>query len=165
MKIKFFWSWLFFLLNIGFIADAKIIYLHPDYAEFNIYQSIPEEPNSILLFSITPKDITKYKKICAKKNNVTRCEDVEAISMYTGINDFFDSIPKIFLTEDNRYHVSEFDRSGYKIRFCTNSHYINCQSFNLDIPERKNKDVAEFLDKFNQLLTGKSKYQLTPVPK
>ena len=40
-----------------------------------------------------------------------------------------------------------------------------CQSFNLDIPERKNKDVAEFLDKFNQLLTGKSKYQLIPLPK
>ena len=162
MKIKFFWSWLFFLLNIGFIADAKIIYLHPDYAEFNIYQSIPEEPNSILLFRITPKDITKYKKICAKKNNVTRCEDVEAISMYTGINDFFDSIPKIFLAE-KMYDVSEFDRSGYNIYFCANK--IDCNSFNLDIPERKDKDVAEFLDKFNQLLTGKSKYQLTPVPK
>ena len=162
MKTKFFWSWLFFLLNIGFIADAKIIYLHPDYAEFNIYQSIPEEPNSILLFRITPKYITKYKKICAKKNNVTRCEHTKAISSYTGINDFFDSIPKIFLTE-KMYDVSEFDRSGYKISFCANK--IKCRSFNLDIPERKDKDVAEFLDKFNQLLTGKSKYQLTPVPK
>nr|WP_303802403.1 hypothetical protein [Snodgrassella alvi] len=162
MKIKFFWSWLFFLLNIGFIADAKIIYLHPDYAEFNIYQSIPEEPNSILLFRITPKYITKYKKICAKKNNVTRCEDVEAISMYTGINDFFDSIPKIFLAE-KMYDVSEFDRSGYKIYFRANK--IDSNFFNLDIPERKDEDVAEFLDKFNQLLTGKSKYQLTPVPK
>ena len=164
MKIKFFWSWLFFLLNIGFIADAKIIYLHPDYAKFNIYQSIPEEPNSILLFRITPKDITKWKKICVEKNNVTRCEHAKIISSYTGINDFFDSIPKIFLAE-KMYDVSEFDRSGYNIYFCSNSHYINCQSFNLDIPERKDEDVAEFLDKFNQLLTGKSKYQLTPVPK
>ena len=163
MKIKFFWSWLFFLLNIGFIADAKIIYLHPDYAEFNIYQSIPEEPNSILLFRITPNDISKRKKICVEKNNVTRCEHTKAISSYTGINDFFDSIPKIFLTEEKPYYVSEFDRSGYKISFCANK--IDCRSFNLDIPERKDKDVAEFLDKFNQLLTGKSKYQLTPVPK
>ncbi len=27
----------------------------------------------------------------------------------------------------------------------------------------KIKDVAEFLDKFNQLLTGKSKYQFKPL--
>ena len=160
MKIKFFWSWLFFLLNIGFIADAKIIYLHPDYAHFNIYESIPEAPNSILLFSITPKDITKWKKICVEKNNVTRCEHAKIISSYTGINDFFDSIPKIFLTE-KMYDVSEFDRSGYNIYFCANK--IDCHSFNLDIPERKDKDVAEFLDKFNQLLTGKSKYQFKPL--
>lgn len=50
------------------------------------------------------------------------------------------------------------------MHFCANS-LNNCHWFSSNIPDRKDKDVAHFLDKINQLLTvkGKSKYQFKPL--
>lgn len=50
------------------------------------------------------------------------------------------------------------------MHFCANS-LNNCHWFSSNIPDRKDKDVAHFLDQINQLLTvkGKSKYQFKPL--
>jgi len=50
------------------------------------------------------------------------------------------------------------------VHFCANS-LNNCHWFSSNIPDRKDKDVAHFLDQINQLLTGKgkSKYQFQPL--
>ena len=40
------------------------------------------------------------------------------------------------------------------------SFVVNATTFT---PDRKDKDVAEFLDKIDQLLAGKSEYQFEPI--
>jgi len=43
-------------------------------------------------------------------------------------------------------------------------HGINIYNlFSSNTPDRKDKDVAEFLDKLDQLLAGKNEYQFEPI--
>lgn len=162
MKIKLFWGWLFFLLNISVIADAKKVDLNPSYAKIIIYDSTLYAPVGRIRYEITPDYIVKYARLtCIEKNNVTQCKPNGHDSKYSGNNDFFNSIPQRFLTEDNYYHMQEYDGPGYKVLVCANA--INCNLFSSNTPDRKDKDVAHFLDKINQLLTGKSKYQFKPL--
>ena len=54
----------------------------------------------------------------------------------------------------------EYDGPGYKIYIKGNG-VGNLLSSNT--PDRKDKDVAEFLDKIDQLLAGKTEYQFEPI--
>ena len=58
--------------------------------------------------------------------------------------------------------MQEYDGPGYKISICAGLIY-GCRLFSSNTPDRKDKDVAEFLDKIDQLLAGKSEYQFEPI--
>ena len=159
MKTKIFWGWLFVFLS--FIANAKIV--DTDDFEIIIYDSKPEAPVGRMRLEITEEYIVKYATLtCVQNENVRSCTVNEPDSKYTGHHNLFQLIPERFLTEDSYYNMQEYDGSGYKISICANSIY-GCSLFSSNTPDRKDKDVAEFLDKIDQLLAGKSEYQFEPI--
>ena len=159
MKTKIFWAWLFVFFS--FIANAKIVDI--DDVEIIIYDSKPEVPVGRMRLEITEDYIIKYATLtCVQNENVRSCTVNEPDSKYTGHHNLFQLIPERFLTEDSYYNMQEYDGSGYKISICANSFY-GCSLFSSNTPDRKNKDVAEFLDKIDQLLAGKSEYQFEPI--
>ena len=159
MKTKIFWGWLFVFLS--FIANAKIVYT--DDFEIIIYDSKPEAPVGRMRLEITEEYIVKYATLtCVQNENVRSCIVNEPDSKYRGNHNLFQLIPERFLTEDSYYNMQEYDGSGYKISICANSIY-GCSLFSSNTPDRKDKDVAEFLDKIDQLLAGKSEYQFEPI--
>ena len=159
MKTKIFWGWLFVFLS--FIANAKIV--DTDDFEIIIYDSKPEAPVGRMRLEITEDYIVKYATLtCVQNENVRSCIVNEPDSKYTGHHNLFQLIPERFLTEDSYYNMQEYDGSGYKISICANSIY-GCSLFSSNTPDRKDKDVAEFLDKIDQLLAGKSEYQFEPI--
>ncbi|AHN25162.1 hypothetical protein [Gilliamella apicola] len=159
MKTKIFWGWLFVFLS--FIANAKIV--DTDDFEIIIYDSKPEAPVGRMRLEITEDYIVKYATLtCVQNENVRSCIVNEPDSKYRGNHNLFQLIPERFLTEDGYYNMQEYDGSGYKISICANSIY-GCSLFSSNTPDRKDKDVAEFLDKIDQLLAGKSEYQFEPI--
>ena len=159
MKTKIFWGWLFVFLS--FIANAKIV--DTDDFEIIIYDSKPEAPVGRMRLEITEEYIVKYATLtCVQNENVRSCIVNEPDSKYRGNHNLFQLIPERFLTEDSYYNMQEYDGSGYKISICANSFY-GCSLFSSNTPDRKDKDVAEFLDKIDQLLAGKSEYQFEPI--
>ena len=159
MKTKIFWGWLFVFFS--FIANAKIVDI--DDVEIIIYDSKPEAPVGRMRLEITEDYIVKYATLnCVQNGNVRSCTVNEPDSKYTGHHNLFQLIPERFLTEDSYYNMQEYDGSGYKISICANSFY-GCSLFSSNTPDRKDKDVAEFLDKIDQLLAGKSEYQFEPI--
>ena len=159
MKTKIFWAWLFVFFS--FIANAKIVDI--DDVEIIIYDSKPEAPVGRMRLEITEDYIIKYATLtCVQNENVRSCTVNEPDSKYTGHHNLFQLIPERFLTEDSYYNMQEYDGSGYKISICANSFY-GCSLFSSNTPDRKDKDVAEFLDKIDQLLAGKSEYQFEPI--
>ena len=159
MKTKIFWAWLFVFFS--FIANAKIVDI--DDVEIIIYDSKPEAPVGRMRLEITEDYIVKYATLtCVQNESVRSCTVNEPDSKYTGHHNLFQLIPERFLTEDSYYNMQEYDGSGYKISICANSFY-GCSLFSSNTPDRKNKDVAEFLDKIDQLLAGKSEYQFEPI--
>ena len=159
MKTKIFWVWLFVFFS--FIANAKIVDI--DDVEIIIYDSKPEAPVGRMRLEITEDYILKYATLtCVQNENVRSCTVNEPDSKYTGHHNLFQLIPERFLTEDSYYNMQEYDGSGYKISICANSIY-GCSLFSSNTPDRKDKDVAEFLDKIDQLLAGKSEYQFEPI--
>ncbi|OTP90682.1 hypothetical protein B5S42_03385 [Gilliamella apicola] len=159
MKTKIFWGWLFVFLS--FIANAKIV--DTDDFEIIIYDSKPEAPVGRMRLEITEEYIVKYATLtCVQNENVRSCIVNEPDSKYRGNHNLFQLIPERFLTEDSYYNMQEYDGSGYKISICANSIY-GCSLFSSNTPDRKDKDVAEFLDKIDQLLAGKSEYQFEPI--
>ena len=159
MKTKIFWAWLFVFFS--FIANAKIVDI--DDVEIIIYDSKPEAPVGRMRYEIAENYIIKYATLtCVQNENVRSCTVNEPDSKYTGHHNLFQLIPERFLTEDSYYNMQEYDGSGYKISICANSFY-GCSLFSSNTPDRKDKDVAEFLDKIDQLLAGKSEYQFEPI--
>ena len=159
MKTKIFWGWLFVFFS--FIANAKIVDI--DDVEIIIYDSKPEAPVGRMRYEIAENYIIKYATLtCVQNENVRSCTVNEPDSKYTGHHNLFQLIPERFLTEDSYYNMQEYDGSGYKISICANSFY-GCSLFSSNTPDRKDKDVAEFLDKIDQLLAGKSEYQFEPI--
>ena len=159
MKTKIFWGWLFVFLS--FIANAKIV--DTDDFEIIIYDSKPEAPVGRMRLEITEEYIVKYATLtCVQNENVRSCIVNDPDSKYRGNHNLFQLIPERFLTEDSYYNMQEYDGSGYKISICANSIY-GCSLFSSNTPDRKDKDVAEFLDKIDQLLAGKSEYQFEPI--
>ena len=159
MKTKIFCGWLFVFFS--FIANAKIVDI--DDVEIIIYDSKPEAPVGRMRLEITEDYILKYATLtCVQNENVRSCTVNEPDSKYTGHHNLFQLIPERFLTEDSYYNMQEYDGSGYKISICANSFY-GCSLFSSNTPDRKDKDVAEFLDKIDQLLAGKSEYQFEPI--
>ena len=159
MKTKIFWGWLFVFLS--FIANAKIV--DTDDFEIIIYDSKPEAPVGRMRLEITEEYIVKYATLtCVQNENVRSCIVNEPDSKYRGNHNLFQLIPERFLTEDSYYNMQEYDGSGYKISICADSIY-GCSLFSSNTPDRKDKDVAEFLDKIDQLLAGKSEYQFEPI--
>ena len=159
MKTKIFWGWLFVFFS--FIANAKIVDI--DDVEIIIYDSKPEAPVGRMRYEIAENYIIKYATLtCVQNENVRSCTVNEPDSKYTGHHNLFQLIPERFLTEDSYYNMQEYDGSGYKISICADSIY-GCSLFSSNTPDRKDKDVAEFLDKIDQLLAGKSEYQFEPI--
>ena len=159
MKKKIFLIWL--LVFLSFVVNAKIFDTHN--ARIIIYNSTPEAPVGRMRLEITEDYIIKYATLtCVQNENVRSCTVNEPDSKYTGHHNLFQLIPERFLTEDSYYNMQEYDGSGYKISICANSFY-GCSLFSSNTPDRKDKDVAEFLDKIDQLLAGKSEYQFEPI--
>ena len=157
MKTKIFWGWLFIFFS--FVVNAKIFDTHN--AEIIIYDSTPEAPVGRMRFQITEDYIVKYATLtCVRNENVSSCTANEPDSKYTGHHNLFQLIPERFLTEDSYYNMQEYDGPGYKI-YITNYRINNL--FSSNTPDRKDKDVAEFLDKIDQLLASKSEYQFEPI--
>ena len=157
MKTKIFWGWLFIFFS--FVVNATTFDTHN--AEIIIYDSTPEAPVGRMRFQITEDYIVKYATLtCVRNENVSSCTANEPDSKYTGHHNLFQLIPERFLTEDSYYNMQEYDGPGYKI-YITN--YIINNLFSSNTPDRKDKDVAEFLDKIDQLLAGKSEYQFEPI--
>ena len=157
MKTKIFWGWLFIFFS--FVVNAKIFDTHN--AEIIIYDSTPEAPVGRMRFQITEDYIVKYATLtCVRNENVSSCTANEPDSKYTGHHNLFQLIPERFLTEDSYYNMQEYDGPGYKI-YITNYRINNL--FSSNTPDRKDKDVAEFLDKIDQLLAGQSEYQFEPI--
>ena len=157
MKTKIFWGWLFIFFS--FVVNAKIFDTHN--AEIIIYDSTPEAPVGRMRFQITEDYIVKYATLtCVRNENVSSCTANEPDSKYTGHHNLFQLIPERFLTEDSYYNMQEYDGPGYKI-YITNYRINNL--FSSNTPDRKDKDVSEFLDKIDQLLAGKSEYQFEPI--
>ena len=159
MKTKIFWGWLLFFFS--FVVNAKIF--DTSNTKIIIYDSTPEAPVGKMRFVITENYIIKYATLtCVRKDNVSRCTANEPDSKYTGHHNFFKLIPERYLTKGDRYNMQEYDGPGYKIYI--NVHGINIYNlFSSNTPDRKDKDVAEFLDKLDQLLAGKSEYQFEPI--
>ena len=159
MKTKIFWGWLFIFFS--FIANAKIFDTYN--ARMIIYDSTPEAPVGRMRFEITEDYIIKYATLtCVRNDNVSSCTANEPDSKYTGHHNLFQLIPERYLTEGDRYNMQEYDGPGYKVSFYASSININ-NLFSSNTPDRKDKDVAEFLDKIDQLLAGKSEYQFEPI--
>ena len=159
MKKKIFWGWLFIFFS--FIANAKIFDTYN--ARMIIYDSRPEAPVGRMRFEITEEYIVKYATLtCVRNDNVSSCTVNEPDSKYTGHHNLFQLIPERYLTEGDRYNMQEYDGPGYKVSFYASSININ-NLFSSNTPDRKDKDVAEFLDKIDQLLAGKSEYQFEPI--
>ena len=159
MKKKIFWGWLFIFFS--FIANAKIFDTYN--ARMIIYDSRPEAPVGRMRFEITEEYIVKYATLtCVRNDNVSSCTVNEPDSKYTGHHNLFQLIPERYLTKGDRYNMREYDGPGYKISIYARSIDIN-NLFSSNTPDRKDKDVAEFLDKIDQLLAGKSEYQFEPI--
>ena len=159
MKKKIFWGWLFIFFS--FIANAKIFDTYN--ARMIIYDSTPEAPVGRMRFEITEEYIVKYATLtCVRNDNVSSCTVNEPDSKYTGHHNLFQLIPERYLTKGDRYNMREYDGAGYKISIYARSIDIN-NLFSSNTPDRKDKDVAEFLDKIDQLLAGKSEYQFEPI--
>ena len=157
MKKKIFWGWLFIFFS--FIANAKIFDTYN--ARMIIYDSTPEAPVGRMRFEITEEYIVKYATLtCVRNDNVSSCTVNEPDSKYTGHHNLFQLIPERYLRSDEDYNMQEYDGPGYKI-YITNYRINNL--FSSNTPDRKDKDVAEFLDKIDQLLAGKSEYQFEPI--
>ena len=157
MKTKIFWVWLFVFFS--FIANAKIVDI--DDVEIIIYDSKPEAPVGRMRYEIAENYIIKYATLtCVQNENVRSCTVNEPDSKYTGNHNLFQLIPERYLRSDEDYNMQEYDGPGYKI-YITN-YGINIL-FSSNTPDRKDKDVAEFLDKIDQLLAGKSEYQFEPI--
>ena len=157
MKTKIFWGWLFIFFS--FVVNAKIFDTHN--AEIIIYDSTPEAPVGRMRFQITEDYIVKYATLtCVQNENVSSCTANEPDSKYTGHHNLFQLIPERYLRSDEYYNMQEYDGPGYKI-YITNYRINNL--FSSNTPDRKDKDVAEFLDKIDQLLAGQSEYQFEPI--
>ena len=157
MKTKIFWVWLFVFFS--FIANAKIVDI--DDVEIIIYDSKPEAPVGRMRYEIAENYIIKYATLtCVQNENVRSCTVNEPDSKYTGHHNLFQLIPERYLRSDEDYNMQEYDGLGYKI-YITNYRINNL--FSSNTPDRKDKDVAEFLDKIDQLLAGKSEYQFEPI--
>ena len=157
MKTKIFWGWLFFILS--FVVNAKIFDTYN--ARMIIYDSMPEAPVGRIRLEITENYIVKYATLtCDRNDNVSSCTVNEPDSKYTGHHNLFQLIPERYLRSDEYYNMQEYDGPGYKI-YITNYRINNL--FSSNTPDRKDKDVAEFLDKIDQLLAGKSEYQFEPI--
>ena len=160
MKTKIFLGWLFFILS--FAVNAKIFdTLH---AKIIIYDSTPEAPIGRMRFEIAENYIVKYATLtCVPNENVRNCKVNVPYSKYTGHHDFFQLIPERDLRRDDEYYnMLEYNGPGYKIAICASRIY-GCRLFSSNTLDRKDKDVAEFLDKIDQLLAGKSEYQFEPI--
>ena len=159
MKKKIFWGWLFIFFS--FIANAKIFDTYN--ARMIIYDSRPEAPVGRMRFEITEEYIVKYATLtCVRNDNVSSCTVNEPDSKYTGHHNLFQLIPERYLTKGDRYNMREYDGPGYKISIYARSIDIN-NLFSSNTPDRKDKDVAEFLNKIDQLLADKSEYQFEPI--
>lgn len=159
MKTKIFWGWLFFILS--FVVNAKIFDTYN--ARMIIYDSMPEAPVGRIRLEITENYIVKYATLtCDRNDNVSSCTVNEPDSKYTGHHNLFQLIPERYLRSDEYYNMQEYDGPGYKVSFYASSININ-NLFSSNTPDRKDKDVAEFLDKIDQLLAGKSEYQFEPI--
>ena len=159
MKTKIFWGWLFFILS--FVVNAKIFDTYN--ARMIIYDSMPEAPVGRIRLEITENYIVKYATLtCDRNDNVSSCTVNEPDSKYTGHHNLFQLIPERYLRSDEYYNMQEYDGPGYKISIYSNRIDIN-NLFSSNTPDRKDKDVAEFLDKIDQLLAGKSEYQFEPI--
>ncbi|WP_334324481.1 hypothetical protein [Gilliamella apicola] len=157
MKTKIFWGWLFIFFS--FVVNATTF----DTYNLNIiiYDSTPEAPVGRMRYEIAENYIVKYATLtCVQNENVSSCTANEPDSKYTGHHDFFQLIPERYLRSDEDYNMQEYDGPGYKI-YITNYRINNL--FSSNTPDRKDKDVAEFLDKIDQLLAGKSEYQFEPI--
>ena len=160
MKTKIFWGWLFIFFS--FIANAKIFDTYN--ARMIIYDSTPEAPVGRMRFEITENYIVKYATLtCIRNDNVSRCTANEPDSKYTGHHNLFPLIPERYLRSDEYYNMQEYDGPGYKIYINASIDSIVNNLFSSNTPDRKDKDVAEFLDKIDQLLTGKTEYQFEPI--
>ena len=157
MKKKIFLGWLFFIFS--FVVNAKIFDTYN--ARMIIYDSTPEAPVGRMRFEITEDYIIKYATLtCIRNDNVSSCTANEPDSKYTGHHNLFQLISERYLRSDEDYNMQEYDGPGYKI-YITNYRINNL--FSSNTPDRKDKDVAEFLDKIDQLLAGKSEYQFEPI--
>ena len=159
MKTKIFFGWLFFILS--FVVNATTIDTYN--LKIIIYDSTPEAPVGRMRFEIAENYIVKYATLtCVQNENVRSCTVNDPDSKYTGHHDFFQLIPERYLTEGDYYNMQEYDGPGYKISICAGLIY-GCRLFSSNTPDRKDKDVAEFLDKIDQLLAGKTEYQFEPI--
>ena len=157
MKTKIFWGWLFIFFS--FVVNATTF----DTYNLNIiiYDSTPEAPVGRMRYEIAENYIVKYATLtCVQNENVSSCTANEPDSKYTGHHNLFQLIPERYLRSDEDYNMQEYDGPGYKI-YITNYRINNL--FSSNTPDRKDKDVAEFLDKIDQLLAGKSEYQFEPI--
>ena len=157
MKTKIFFGWLFFILS--FVVNATTFDTYN--AVIIIYDSTPEAPVGRIRFKITENYIVKYATLtCVQNENVSSCTANEPDSEYTGHHNLFQLIPERYLRDDEYYNMQEYDGPGYKISI----YGIGANNlFSSNTPARKDKDVAEFLDKIDQLLAGKSEYQFEPI--
>ena len=159
MKKKIFLGWLFFILSSVVNATTFDTYN----LKIIIYDSTPEAPVGRMRYEIAENYIVKYATLtCVQNENVSSCTANEPDSKYTGHHNLFQLIPERYLTEGDRYNMQEYDGPGYKVSFYASSININ-NLFSSNTPDRKDKDVAEFLDKIDQLLAGKSEYQFEPI--
>ncbi|MFQ1055814.1 hypothetical protein ACFX2V_12320 [Gilliamella apicola] len=159
MKKKIFLGWLFFILSSVVNATTFDTYN----LKIIIYDSTPEAPVGRMRYEIAENYIVKYATLtCVQNENVSSCTANEPDSKYTGHHNLFQLIPERYLRSDEDYNMQEYDGPGYKISIYSNRIDIN-NLFSSNTPDRKNKDVAEFLDKIDQLLAGKSEYQFEPI--
>ena len=159
MKKKIFLGWLFFILS--FVVNATTFDTYN--LKIIIYDSTPEAPVGRMRYEIAENYIVKYATLtCVQNENVSSCTANEPDSKYTGHHNLFQLIPERYLRSDEDYNMQEYDGPGYKISIYSNRIDIN-NLFSSNTPDRKDKDVAEFLDKIDQLLAGKSEYQFEPI--
>ena len=159
MKKKIFLGWLFFILSSVVNATTFDTYN----LKIIIYDSTPEAPVGRMRYEIAENYIVKYATLtCVQNENVSSCTANEPDSKYTGHHNLFQLIPERYLRSDEDYNMQEYDGLGYKISIYSNRIDIN-NLFSSNTPDRKDKDVAEFLDKIDQLLAGKSEYQFEPI--
>ena len=159
MKKKIFLGWLFFILSSVVNATTFDTYN----LKIIIYDSTPEAPVGRMRYEIAENYIVKYATLtCVQNENVSSCTANEPDSKYTGHHNLFQLIPERYLRSDEDYNMQEYDGPGYKISIYSNRIDIN-NLFSSNTPDRKDKDVAEFLDKIDQLLAGQSEYQFEPI--